>query len=91
MAEVMQMITEENKSNLSASTNKGRTVAHLAVNQKNIHSLPYIHSIVPKLLLCEDASGKMPIDYLTVRDEYLDDDTYDPFQDLASPSSEILR
>ena len=67
-------------------------MAPLAVNRKNIHSLRYIHSIVPRLLLCEDASGKMPIDYLTVRDEYLDDDTYDdPFQDFASPSSEILR
>eukprot|EP01036_Dinobryon_divergens_P033214 gene33214-42950_t len=91
--EIVQMIAEENRSNLSAVTDKGRTVAHLAVNRKNIHSLRYIHSIMPELLLCEDAKGRMSIYYLTMRDEYLnvsDDSLYD----LSSPlsvCSEILR
>ena len=76
---VLKLIAEESLDNISALTNNGLSVVHMAVRGLKVENLRYIFSIEPKLILVKDSKGSLAISHLIAG---LKDDIYNSENDF---------
>jgi hypothetical protein len=91
--QVLQMIAEENMANLSAVTDDGygRSVAHLAVRNKNLENLRYIQLGQARAVAGEGSERRSGDERELAAFQSPDDHLYDDLSSPMSVGSEILR